>query len=259
MARRWRYLMAIWMGLAGTAAWPALADERFRVLTEDFPPYQYLDAAGNIVGHDVEVTVEAFRRVGREIEVEILPWRRVLHIARQGEALGIITCAYTDARNAFLTFSNPLSTFTSSFIARAGYAAKDPRNLGEAKGRSIASVTDYESLSELRQAGFDPIEAPNLTRGLWMLIEGRFDYLYVLKETTMFRAAEFGVADRIRYTPLMEKPFFFCFSRAAPGVEGHRQAFNQGLAEVRADGTYAAIHARYLSTDAPVPSDRKMK
>lgn len=231
--------------LLGFPAAMASAEEQLVVVTENYPPYEMNPPVNDLRGFDYEVVVEAFSRMGFQADIRFLPWKRALNEARQGRAAGILTCAYDDERAKFILFSEPISSFTEGLYVRRDHAGPDIQALKDVVGQPVASMAGYESLKNLKDIGADPVEVRTTDAGLLMLRAGRFDYLMAGKETTDFLIREKALQDEFRFLPLQTENFYFCFSRAYPGVEDLVTKFNRSLAEMRSDGTYDAIHAKY--------------
>ncbi|MDX1739421.1 MAG: transporter substrate-binding domain-containing protein, partial [Alphaproteobacteria bacterium] len=222
-----------------------VAKSPVRVVTEDYPPYEMATPMNGLRGFDYEVAVEVFKRMGVELDIQFLPWKRALREAELGDALGILTCARTKERSAFILYSEPLSRFTNGFFVRSGFSGPRPASLSEAKGLRVASVTAYESLQALIDAGLSPIEASTSETALKMLLAERFDYLYIGGEKTLFDLRQQGLEASLEFHPIVAKDFFFCFSKAYKGVGEYLTKFNKHLRDVKEDGSYDAIHDKY--------------
>lgn len=215
------------------------------IVTEDYPPYEMVEPVNGLRGFDYEVVTETFSRMGYAARIEFLPWSRALLRVRLGEAAGAMTCAHMPERESYILYSDPISSFTSGLFVRWEFDGPSPATLEDLHGQRTASVDSYESLGALRKAGLNPIAAPNPPSAVRMLIAKRFDYLYLSLESTEFVLRDLGLSGRVRFYPIEMQNFHVCFSRTYPGAEALVQDFNKALAAVRADGTYAAIHAKY--------------
>lgn len=216
-----------------------------RIVTEHYPPYEMQEPHNGLRGFDYEIAIEAFQRLGYEPQIVFLPWRRALEEVRQGNAAGVLTCAHTEERESFILYSDPISSFTSGFFVRADHDGPIVTALDDVHGLSVASVSSYETLLVLEQLGLNPIEAPNTELAIRMLLQSRFDYLYLSEEATAFLVKEMGLSKQVRFHPVSTSNFHFCFSRSFDGVEDIAKAFNRVMDTIRADGTYDRIHDKY--------------
>lgn len=227
------------------AAGSANADNRLFIVTEDYPPYEMAEPQNGLRGFDHEVATEAFRRMGYGADIRFLPWVRALGEAERGAAVGVLTCAYTPERDRFLIYSDPISTFTEGFFVRYGHRGPSIATVSDVVGQRVASMAGYESFETLKNLNAGPVEVPTTKSGLFMLKADRFDYLHAGLEATRFIAREHGLSGEFRFIPTAIEDFHFCFSRAYPGVGELVDGFNTALADMRRDGTYDAIHAKY--------------
>lgn len=228
------------------AGWrPASAQTPIDIVTENYPPYEMQEAVNGLRGFDYEVAMEAFSRMGYVPTIRFLPWKRALKETESGTTAGVLTCAQNAERDRYMLFSDPISSFTDGLFTRKGHAGPQIRQIRDVIGQKVASMAGYESLKELQDIGADPVEVPNTLDGLNMLQAHRFDYLHGGREMTEFMIRKHGFSGAFEFISLERQPFHFCFSKAYPGVEALMAAFNAALAEMRRDGTYAAIHGKY--------------
>ena len=227
------------------ATLPSRAGEPLLVVTEDYPPYEMANPINGLQGFDYDLATEAFTRMGHEIEIRFLPWKRALLYARRGDAVGILTCAHLPAREEFLLFSDPISSFTSGFYTRRDFAGPVPRSLSDLMGQRVGSVSGYESMAALEEAGLGPLAAIDTPGSVRMLEAGRFDYLYLARQSTDFAIKQMGWTGRFDFHEISTRDFHFCFSKNYPGVEGIAEAFNRTLQKMRAERRIDDIHSRY--------------
>ena len=215
------------------------------IVTEHYPPYEMAEPINGLRGFDFEVVNEVFRMMGYTPNIQFLPWKRAIQMARVGRAVGLLTCAYTDERAEFIIFSDPISRFTNGFFVRKGFDGIKPSSIQDVKGEKVASVSGYESLDALKDAGFEPMAASNSEAALSMLLAKRYDYLYIGGEKTKFDLKQQNMEDAAEFHPIITKDFHFCFSKGFPGVEDLVIKFNNALDLLRYSGRYARIHAKY--------------
>jgi len=229
-----------------TQAWAdSVKQKTLHIVTENFPPFMIAKPVNGLHGFDYEVVKIVFERLGYDTNITFLPWKRALRDAEYGAVLGVFSCAYTSDRDKFLHIRSYLSTATNGFYKIADRKLPDPTSFEKVQGHTIASVAGYESFDALKRKGFSPLEAKDTRSAIMMLAARRFDYLYMTKEGADFEIKRQGLKDVFSFQPIVEKDFFFCFSKKYPNVEKIMIEFETELRKVRADGTYEAIHARY--------------
>ncbi|MEP4191840.1 MAG: transporter substrate-binding domain-containing protein, partial [Sneathiella sp.] len=117
------------------------ADQKITFYTVDFPPYEFEnpDSAG-LRGFDIEVVIEAFKRMDIDADVDFLPWKRVIASSKAGTIAGAVSCVYTKEREAFYRFSAPISYSTQTFAYTPEYEGPVLKNIKDAEGLRILVV-----------------------------------------------------------------------------------------------------------------------
>lgn len=215
------------------------------IATEDYPPYEMIEPVEGLQGFDYEVMVAAFSLLGYELDVQFLPWKRVLNYTQRGLVAGILTCAHHKEREEFIRFSDPISEFTNGFYVRKNFDGPKPDLIEDVAGQKVASISGYESLAVLEDMGMNPMDVPNTESAIKMLDLGRFDYLYVAKQATDFAIKRLGLQDKFEFYPISKQNFYFCFSKPYEGSEALLDEFNKALFILKKNGTYDRIHAKY--------------
>jgi polar amino acid transport system substrate-binding protein len=103
------------------------------IVTENYPPYEMLEPVAGQKGFDYEVATEIFTLLGFNPDINFVPWKLALRLARLGETVGILTCAYRKEREEFIIFSEPISKFTNGFFVRKGFDGPKPMVLEDVK------------------------------------------------------------------------------------------------------------------------------
>ncbi|HEY4079677.1 MAG TPA: transporter substrate-binding domain-containing protein [Burkholderiaceae bacterium] len=109
------------IGILLGAAHPASAQDTaaWHFVTEPFPPYTY-ELAGRGAGPMVDVLNTVCARLKQACRVDVMPWRRALAMAVNGEVDGVFTVADTPERRAVLYVSAPVVEAQYAFFALAG-------------------------------------------------------------------------------------------------------------------------------------------
>lgn len=251
MKPHWRSIFRLSSFLAGLVlvllARPAAAfgDGPVRILAMHYPPFEMSTPVEGLRGFDHEVVAEVFRRKGLATEIVYVPWPRALSDTRNGLSPALLSCASSPERAEDFLFSDPISRDTYGLFHREEKDLSAITRLEDVVGRRVASVRGYISLSHLKEIGADPVELPSETAGFKMLGLGRIDFLYTGKEATDFYMKLHGVSSQYGFKEIAYLEYHLCLSKNYPGADALLPLFNDGLAELRADGTYQLIHARY--------------
>ncbi|MEH6633006.1 MAG: transporter substrate-binding domain-containing protein [Halopseudomonas aestusnigri] len=213
----------------------------------NYPPYEIENPdVDSLLGFDVEVVVAAFDRVGRRARIEFRPWKRIVAMAKAGTTTAMLSCGKSAGREEYIYYSEPISTATRTYAASLDYSYDTPHSIEDAQGQKILVVSGYVSEKELKAAGVDHEPIINDDSALRVLLNRDFDLFFTTKEFIQYVAGGLGLSKKLQYFDTGKQiPYHLCFSKGWPGSSTLRDIFNKGLAEIRADGTYDAIHARY--------------
>lgn len=215
------------------------------IATEHYPPYEMETPINGLQGFDYEVVVEAFKLLGYKPEVKFWPWKRAVKLAKIGNVVGLLTCAYHKDRAEFIHFSDPISLFTNGFYMRSGFNGPKPDLIEDIIGQKVASIIGYEALKALEDIGAHPMSTPDVENAIRILDKGRIDYLYLGREATDFMIKTVPHESEFEFHPIIKKEFHFCFSKQYPNVEEIVKEFNAALFILKKNGTYDKIHSKY--------------
>jgi len=230
---------------------PVWAEEKKVVLgAYEFPPFvgEQLPNGGIFT----EITVEAFKKVGYQVEVQFLPFARALQYGKDGEVDGIVMFWHNTEREQWFIFSDPLPTSQVGFYKRKndtisfttyanlksyrigvcrGYA--NPPGFDEAQLKTDVVTTDKQNLQKLQAKRID-----------LALIEKRMAQYLIQTEFPQF-AAELEWMK----PPLEIKQQYLGVSKKAVAYEQKLHDFNQGLKQLTDEGVVKSILAKYGITE----------
>lgn len=228
----------------------APADPPLRLLSEEFPPFNFT-AAGRPSGLAVEIVQAVLKRLGQPLAIEFLPWARAYREAQGREPIALFLAARIPEREQLFQWVGPIATFYSSFYARAG--AQRLERLDEARqASSVLVVRDWYTAQQLASQGFRnlrPVSDP--TQGLRMLLAGRAP-LFASERTSMQSALAAAGVD----PAALQEVYTFASSDGyiafSPGTP--RRVVNAWQREIDAmkrDGSFQAIYRRWLPRELP--------
>lgn len=85
-------------------------------VTEPFTPYSY-EENGKVAGPFAEIVRAACERLKIECLLEIMPWRRALHMSQEGKASGLFGVAVIPEREKAFFLSDPILDTAYAFFA----------------------------------------------------------------------------------------------------------------------------------------------
>lgn len=214
--------------------------------TIHFPPYIIESEDGSLRGFDTEVAHEAFKRMGRNLRIEIMPWRRVLASAQNGDIAGVLTCS---PRQSFL-MSEPISTATNALFIPSNhdfkrYPISNLEDLKKYPDLLIGGVAGYRQLKLLDKLHLKYDTSPDDRSAFKKLFAGRIHVFLSIQEFGEYILNQLHLSHLIKVIPLQSKNYHVCFSKARENSTRLVQDFNKALHSMRADGTYQAIHDKY--------------
>lgn len=230
--------------LAGTNAY---AQEKIILGTLHYPPYEIENPDDGLHGFDFEVITEAFRRMDVPLEIQFLPWKRALQKTTAGTFAGLFSCS--GKRNTF-HLSSPISSATDALYVRKGFDIKKYNirtitDLGKYPNLSVGGVAGYAHMKTLDKIGKKYDTSPDDTTVLKKLFAGRVDVFLTIQEFADHTLSKLGLSHLAEHVTLGQKQYHLCFSKSWPDVERLKASFNKTLKEMKADGSFSAIHAKY--------------
>ena len=228
----------------------AAASDKVWVVATDtaFKPFEYTDDNGDFVGIDMDILDAVAKDQGFQYEVQVLGWDASIAACQAGQADGMIAGAsITDERKeSGWIFSDGYYDANQSMAVAAG---SDIKGFEDLNGKSVAvktasmSATYAESLAD----------------------KYGFTVTYFEDSPTMYQAVVGGqVAACFDDTPIMASnikdtgigmeivdgtgndPAAYGFAIFNKDNQELIDMFNAGLANIKADGTYDEIIAKYL-------------
>ncbi|HOP12111.1 MAG TPA: transporter substrate-binding domain-containing protein [Oscillospiraceae bacterium] len=138
-----------------------------------YPPFNYFDESGNVVGFDVDVGAEIARRLGVELDYITGDWDGLTEGLRNKRFDGILgSMAITDARLEIVNFTSPYYYSGAQLVVRADSGITDP---SEMSGKSIGVVTGTNFVGDAEALGADVRLYQDDNATLMDLINGRID------------------------------------------------------------------------------------
>lgn len=227
----------------------ASSDKTWVIATDTaFKPFEYTNDAGEFVGIDMDILAAIAENQGFEYEVQVLGWDASIAACQAGQADGMIAGAsITDERKE------------SGWIFSDGYYDAN-QSMAVAEGSDITGFDGLEGKSvAVKTASMSATYAESIAD------EYGFTVTYFEDSPTMYQAVVGGqVAACIDDTPIMasnikdnglamtildgtgNEPAEYGFAIFTADNQELIDMFNAGLANIKADGTYDEIIAKYL-------------
>jgi polar amino acid transport system substrate-binding protein len=225
-----------------------------RVITEEFPPYNFAAPDGTVTGQSTEVVREIFRRTGASYPIEVLPLDEGLAETQAQPDTGIYSLAVTPERKDRYTWIGPIGTYTMTFYAQNG-SGLQVRSIDDIRSAGPVGVVQsdqrVEVLAENRVTNLS--YCTNDTMCLERLANGEIPLWLGSEEGLAYNLALAGVnPDAIVpvYT-LQQTELFIAFNKNTP--EAITGSWQQALDSMYQDGTFQNIVNKW-QTPGSIPS-----
>ena len=222
---------------------------RLEYLTEEYPPYNFSDEAGQPSGLAVELLQMVWQRSGTPAQpIRILPWARGYYLLTQKPNVVLFSTARTDTRDPLFKWACPIGY--SEYILLAHKQRHISLSSAEQMNAyRISAVRADASEQLLLNRGMDEtriIPANRLSQALRMLVSGRADLLATSKLAgyDAIKALQLNADDFTVAFVLDAEELCYAFSRQVDDdlVKQFQRAMTQALASPE----YQALRQRYL-------------
>ena len=251
---------------APAATAPAPAPAKVYVVGTDaaYAPFESQNEKGEIVGFDIDVVQAIAAKAGIQVKFVNTPWEGIFNTLQQGDRDMIVSAVtITDERKQTMDFSDPyfdaaqlIAVKESSKVTKFADLKKlkvgvqtgttGDEAVSKLMGKTSTSIKRFEStplaLKELESGGVDAVVADNGVIAHYVANNpgGKFKTV----SDKEFVPEQYGIAVKKGNAELLGK-------------------LNQGLAAIKADGTYNQIYAKYFgappaaAASAPAPAASK--
>ena len=241
---------------ASAASAPATASRVYLVGTDAaYAPFESQDEKGQIVGFDIDIVSAIAQKAGIEVKFVNTPWEGIFNALNQGDRdLLVSSITITDARRNSMDFSAPyfdahqliavkanskVSRFDDLKRLKVGVqnGTTGDEAVSKLQGKNSPGIKHFEStplaLKELEAGGVDAVVADNGV--VTNYVNNNAGSKFKTVNDPGFAPEQYGLAVKQGNADLLAK-------------------LNQGLAAIKADGTYDRIYAKYFGAPAPAAS-----
>jgi len=233
---------------------PAAAPAKVVVVGTDaaYAPFESQNEKGEIVGLTIDVVNAVAKKAGVEVKFVNTPWEGIFNALGQGDRDMIASSVtITDERKQTMDFTDPYFDAVQLIAVKEGSKIAKFDDLKKAKvgvqtgttgdeavtkllGKTSTSIKRFEStplaLKELEAGGVDAVVADN---GV------------VINYVANNPGAKFKTVSDKAFAP---EQYGFAVKKGNAELLGK---LNKGLAEIKADGTYNTIYAKYFGAAPP--------
>jgi len=216
--------------------------------SDTYPPFVYLDNNGDPTGIDVEIAVEAFRRMGYQAVFTTIEWEQKRTLVDNGEIDCIWGCFSMDGREQDYQWAGP---YMVSRQIIAVNAKSDIYAMDDLNGKTIAVQSTGKPEEIFLQSGQadipqfeDIISLEDRSVQYAALDCGYVDAIAAHETAILQYMTDYGADFRILDEPLLITGIGAAFS--VDDDRGLAQELMDTFAQMRQDGTMQEIVGRYL-------------
>ncbi|MDZ3994073.1 substrate-binding periplasmic protein [Pseudomonas sp. Teo4] len=236
------------LGLLGVLlTLPAVGQDKLRLVADIWPPFTDSGMPGG--GLATSIVTTAFTRAGYESKVEEVPWARALMGVGEGRYDVLIDAWYNDSRTQIGHFSQAYLTNRIRLLQRKGGNIRYQRQ-SDLYPYSIAVVRDYAYSREFDgDTRLNKVPVRNFSSAVRMLAAGRVQLAvedeYVARYNLQREPAQVRDEVELVQPPLGENSLHILVSLKRPDHLQIVERFEQAIAAMKADGSYARLMRQY--------------
>lgn len=251
--RKW--IVCLVVGIVALSSHIGHAGEKLRIATEGaYPPFNFVDASGQLKGFDVDIAQALCQAMNRECEVMVQDWDGMIPglLATKYDVI-VASMSITEKRKEAVNFTEPYYQAPPRFVAHKN-AALDVSKEG-LKGKAIgvqraATYADYlkDTYGDAIDIKYyDTVENHNLD-----LVAGRVDAVLA---QSVFMSEWLGKPEGKDFQfygdPILEKKYIGSGAGIAVRKEDKEllDELNAALEKIIADGTHKTISSKYFDFD----------
>lgn len=253
MLRLGRTLVSLAVVAALCVPWPAGAEpESIRILTEEFPPYNYTEA-GQITGFSTAVVHAVLAEIGMRGEFQSMPWARAYETAQNSEGVLIYSIGRNPQRESLFKWVGVIASVQYHLYSLKERGLKF-NHLDDARPYQIGTVNEDIGEQYLLSKGF--LKGKNLQSSTRYEINyeklklGRVD-LWIMSELVAAHLSRQAgddpakvLAPSYAINDLGDSGYYMAFGAKTPDSLVER--FRQGLQAIKSNGTYDALKKKWL-------------
>lgn len=194
--------------------------EQLRILTEDYPPYNFTDKNGEVTGQSTEIVQLIMQDVGVESAIELIPLSEAIELAQKGPGVALYSLNRTAEREELFKWVGPVGFYEQIFYARkdSGAVLNSLEDVKEVD--KIAVYTGDAGAAYLADQGFkNLVESPTDSEALQKLAAGEVDLWLGNRAGFLITANQAGVdPDLLIEIPavIIHANLYIAFSKDVP-------------------------------------------
>lgn len=226
--------------------------EQIRIVTEEFPPYDFAGESGKVEGLSTDVVRAVLRDLGIDVQIEIFPWARAYKMATQNPNTMLFSVVRTEQREPLFHWVGVVCDVRSYLYKLKSRNDITADKLSDLKEYSVGVVRGWAGQEYLKKNGFKRLEKVDESdQNIKKLVNGRVDLIEDYEANLIFRMRKLGLdpnlVEQVHFNAEISGQLYAVLSKSTPGhvVEKFKEAFSV----VQEDGRYNAIQNKWLELD----------
>ncbi len=220
---------------------------------DDYPPFSF-EEDGELTGIDIDILNELFNRMNIDVEIELVPWNRLMALTKQGAVDGSFALFKTAEREEFCIYPEaPVHYSTFSVFVRQGNGFNF-NSIQDLYGKTVGIPSGFTISDEFDLAkaqGLIAVEEVQTSQhNIRKLLAGRIDCFVANRLVTLYSIQQMGLAGQLvpLNQPIKEdRGAYFVLSSNSALAEKDKfiENYNVSLNEMYRDGTVQRILDAY--------------
>lgn len=239
------------IGLLGLMAFTLVGTvfaQKITVVTEEYPPYNFLDGNKKITGMATDVVEEVLKRAKIDYQLGIYPWARAYQMAQDAPNVLIYSIGRSEKREALFKWVDviaPYDVYLYRLKSRPEVKASD---LAGVKNFKIGAVREDVRAQYLEKEGIKPDLANDDGTNSKKLAAERID-MFPIDELGMValykrEGVDPGTLVKVLKLDALSTGLYMAFSKQTPDELVSK--CKAALAEIKKDGTFEKFRLKYL-------------
>lgn len=221
------------------------------IYTEALPPLNFAEN-GKITGQATEVVRELMERTGTAADIQLVTWEEGYKAVMEKPNAALFSVAMTPERKPLLQWVGPIALVNANFYARKGSDFGVSRLEDAKKLPKIVVVKDYYTEQFLRKEGFTNLESVATEEiAVRKLLNGEAQ-LFPGSNITMPALLKRVNATMSEVESVLNLSTNMVYVTFSQGTSPELVAlWQKTLDEMKADGTFRQIYAKWLPAETP--------
>ena len=238
-----------------------LADNVLIVGVDDtYPPMEYVDENGNLVGFDIDFAKALAEELGVEVKFQSTAWDGIFaNLAAKQYDVIISSVSMTEDRMETMNFSTPYLANGQVIMVSPDMADSiaTPEDLAGLKvGVQFETTADIAATKQKDTIGFELIQYDDMTVCLAAMEAGQIDCIVADMAVAIDAVAKNPDIFKISSAQLTNEPIAVALNKDTPELE---KAINDAIAALQESGKLAEISVEHLGADYTSNIDTELR